>query len=44
MLASAETIEFVAAWLKEWMDKSGKDLKIVLDPVRDSDTAPANLL
>ncbi len=33
MLASAETIKVVAETLQEWQKKTGKELKIVLDPV-----------
>ena len=34
MLASAETISVVAETLRAWQEKSGKELEIVLDPVR----------
>ena len=34
MLASAATIKVVAETLREWQDKTGKKLRIVLDPVR----------
>ena len=34
MLASAETIRVVAETLRDWREKTGKELKIVLDPVR----------
>ena len=34
MLASAETISVVAETLRGWQEKTGKELKIVLDPVR----------
>jgi hydroxymethylpyrimidine/phosphomethylpyrimidine kinase len=34
MLASAETISVVARMLKEWSERTGKEIQIVLDPVR----------
>jgi Phosphomethylpyrimidine kinase len=33
MLASAETIKVVAETLREWQQKTKKDMRIVLDPV-----------
>ena len=40
MLASAETIKVVAETLRERQEKSGKEPKIVLDPVRTAYFVP----
>lgn len=34
MLASAATIDVVAHTLREWQEKTGQQLEIILDPVR----------